>query len=510
MLESLRSFSNCRAILLANRAVSIAFPIVVIAALVNAAAKVGPWFDEFWSLYFSDPTISLHEALFARWALDVHPPLFAFISWLAASARWPHSVLGGRMLNFLPLLLFAAYCAGYWRFNREDRPFLVVFLAGFAALAQFIDAFSEFRSYFLATLAYAALVISLKRLDRAPEDPPGAANGRLLWTGQIVSLFICLNVHFVSALLAVALVGTFAFSSLLRGNRRAFFVHLATGSLCSIPLVATTAFQWPYLTMISQDYWLKTKPFDALVMLARAVVDPIVQTLAMNIAWLGAACLRVLSRQRFTTDDRFALTLLASLLPCAAVIYIYTVATGALTTRYLVPVTLTSIGMLAAGTARAVWSQRLARLLFLIACLAAIIEVTLSTAARPNWNEAARFVAGKQHACPGARVVVLRANIKDQTANVSDTYSLGYGALASRFGIRIEGLDKMPTETRDLTCPDLYWADNQFGAGKSRQAMVDELRERFPPLAGCAVEVHVMQSQAAVFEVSGNPPQCAR
>ncbi|HWU62789.1 MAG TPA: hypothetical protein VN112_12255 [Ensifer sp.] len=510
MSDRLRTVSNLPLILQARQLIALAFPFVLLGSLLYGAWNIGPWFDEFWSFYFSDPSVGLSEAFHSRWTLDVHPPLFSFLSWVASRLGMARTLEAGRMFNLLPLIASAAYFAAVWRLNRDDRAFLATFLPAAAALGQFMAGFVEYRSYFTGVVAFMMLLVSLKRLERSTDDPLSGPNRTLIWTGQIVSLAICLNIHFVTALLAIALVGTFAFAALWRGDRRLFTLHLLTGIACCLPLAATTAAQWTYLSSTSKNFWLKTTQEGALNYIVHSVLSPIGQNAVMRIAWLGALGLRILSRERRQDDDRFAIILMASILSASILVLAYTAATGALTGRYLIPVCLIVVAALASLTGQAIRAYGLMQALFVVACATATIQMGLEAARVTQWNEAARFVSERQKACPGARIAPMRTVLNDATANVEANYEMAYGYLASQWHMKVGALDQMPAAPRDPVCPDYYWADNQFGAKGTEAALQDELLKRFPRLQGCTIQTHIMASEAAVFEVSGEPPQCNR
>ncbi len=510
MSDRIRTASNLPSIIRTRQLIFAAFPVVVLAALLYAAWQTGPWFDEFWSFYFADPAAGLGEAFRSKWTLDVHPPLFSFLAWLAGQLGLPRTLEAGRMLNLVPLLASTAYLAVFWRSNPGDRAFLATFLPAAVALVQFQATFVEFRSYFTGVCAFIVLLACLKRLDRTGEDPLQGTNRGLVWSGQLASLFFCLNLHFVFALLAIALVGTFALAALARGDRRLFALHLLSGIVCCLLLAATTALQWTYLSSISKNFWLKTTPADALGILVMSVLSPVGQSTAMSLAWLGALGLRIVSKRNNRADDRYAVTLVASLIAIAAIVLAYTVASGALTGRYLIPICLVIVAGTAAATAETLRTYPTMRILFLLACTVAIVQTSLEAAREPKWNEAASFVAEKQKTCPGARIVPIRATLQDATANVEANYTMAYAYLADRWKMTVGALDTMPAPPRDPACPDYFWADNQFAGKRPEPALKAELLRRFPQLDGCAIQTHIFRSEAAIFEVSGDPPQCKR
>ena len=510
MTDRLRNVSNLPPFVLLTRLLMVAFPLVALWALVYGALSTGPWYDEFWTLYFSDPAVTLKQALFDRWVVDVHPPFFSFMAWLAAGLNLPRTIEAGRLFNLLPLAVAAAFVVLYWRNNARDRTFLAVYVPAVIALGQFANAFAEFRSYFLSMCAFALLMICLKRIDRRKDDPLVGANRKLVWTGYTVNLLICLNIHFVTAIVSVGLVAAFALAALLRREVALFVTYLLTGLACSLPLLATTGLQWSYLSTMSHDFWLKTSTTDAVILILQAIIMPLFQGLALRLVWLAAFCLRILARTTSRDDDRYAGILILSFLTCSVLLLGYTAATGALTSRYLIPVCVTATAVLSASMAETIVGFRLLHAAFLACCMAAVVQTALASPNALEWNEGADFVAAHQKACPGARIIPMRVNPLDRTANSLASYQLAFEYLARQRGMSIGAVDQPPSTPRHAGCADYYWIDNLPGSNKTADTLQEELLQRFPTLAGCRIEMTPLHNYSVVFAVSGEPPACNR
>jgi hypothetical protein len=510
MSERLRNFSNLPPFVSISRALAFAFAPLLIGMLIYGTYKTGPWYDEFWTLFFSDPAVGFKDAFTNRWALDVHPPLFSFLAWLAANLGLPRTIEAGRLLNFIPMVLAAAFVFLFWKRNPAERPFLAVYFPGVAALWQFPSAFIEFRSYFLALCGYSLLLVCLKRIDRQKRDPLTGSNASLVWSGYAAVLLICLNIHFVTTLLAVGAVATFAFAALLRGDRRLFLTHLALGIACSLPLVVTTLLQWSYLSSMSKDFWLKTSTQEALILFAEAMIIPLVQSTLLQASWLIPLGLRVLQREGNRNDDIFAAILAASFIVGCALVLAYTAATGALTPRYIMPVCITTVALLSALTATLMSRYRLLYAVFLTACLVSAIQTTLQTAQDLKWSEAADYLSARQKACPSARITPVRINPQDRTANGLASYGVAYGYLAKQRGMTIGAVDMPPAAPKSTTCPDYYWIDNLASSGQSTTALSALITKRFPNLNGCNIKMTRFGLDAAVYEVADGAPECQR
>src|ERR1700742_4687521 len=55
---------------------TVSLVVASVAIAITAALTRGPWIDEFWTVWGTEPTLSWHVAFRERWVTDVHPPLF--------------------------------------------------------------------------------------------------------------------------------------------------------------------------------------------------------------------------------------------------------------------------------------------------------------------------------------------------------------------------------------------------------------------------------------------------
>jgi len=98
-------------------------PIIV---MVLAMAFKPLWRDEYWSLFFADPSFSFSELLSGRLRDEVHPPFYYFL-------------LHGWQAHLRQLAIFLLICAGsYWviYFSTEIRPYILLF--SLASISVFI------------------------------------------------------------------------------------------------------------------------------------------------------------------------------------------------------------------------------------------------------------------------------------------------------------------------------------------------------------------------------------
>lgn len=480
----------------------------MIVLLVAAAPRHGPWFDEFWTRFLSDPSIEFGEAFQKRWVADVHPPLFSMMAWLSAQVvRLP--IEKARLLNLTPLAILALYLFLVGKALPRARAFITVFAISVGSSAFFIEYFTEFRSYFTGLCAFAALTVTLIAQDQsAEEEKPGAQT--LLWTGYLVSLLVCLNLHYLTTAVTVVLVGIFGCSAALRGNWRFFGIYLASGILAVLPFVAFVAYQWTVIERITADYWLKTSLPAALNMLIAAIAAPTYsEQLAVAIAWLAAAFI-FLSRKDNPQVGRTIPVLLVAIIAEILMLLVYTWLTAAMTQRYLIPLAILSAALFALILARPIYENRWLLALFLVTNLGSAAFAALPRWNDPRWDEAARYLSERQKSCLGSRIIPMQQNPNDHTPNSIDNYNEAYAYIANKWGLTLGSVDTPSSRPLDASCPDFYWADHFFAAGKNRDTLLAQFSTRWPGLQGCTVTVKAFTSKSAVFEVTGEASVCGR
>lgn len=484
------------------------FGLVLVLLLLLTAPRHGPWFDEFWSRFFSDPSIPLAEAFFGRWVQDVHPPLFSFLARLAAGID-RLSIEHARLLNLAPLLALGIYLVMLGRAVPRERPFLAVLAISVGSSAFFIEYFSEFRSYFTGLCAFTGLTVTLIAMDRVPGGLRGGASP-LLWCGYLVSLAVCLNIHYLTTAMSIILVAVFGVAAFVKGDRCRFVTCLVTGIVATAPFLAFLAYQWATIARISADYWLKTDMPAAARMLVAAVAIPTMGTQgAVAFAWLAAALLFLRSKNTRPVDGTIAVLMIA-IVAEIVMLLIYTKLTAAMTERYLIPLAILSAALFAIILSRQIYETRWLLVLFILTNLGGAVLAALPRWNDPRWDEAARHLAQMQKACPGSRIIPMQQNPDDRTPNTLENYNEAYAYMAQKWGLSLGPVDTASSRPQDPVCVDYYWADHFFATGKSNDTLLAEFARRWPALKGCSITVTTFSDNAAIFDVTGDPPHCAR
>jgi len=475
--------------------------------LIELAPRHGPWFDEFWTRFFSDPSISLAEAFNNRWVADVHPPLFSFLAWMAAHVhRLP--IEQARLLNFVPLGSLATYMVLLGRSHPRERPFLGVLAVSLGSSTFFIDYFVEFRSYFTGLCAFAGLTMTLVAQDR--RQPGDTTGTRLLWCGYAVTLIVSLNIHYLTTAMTVVLVAVFAIAAAIRGEWRRFAIYLVSGIAASAPFIGFVAYQWSTIARITHDYWLKTSMPAAVDMIAKTLVTPTWEAqILVSLAWLASAIL-LWRGKMIARLDRTAVILLVALIAEIGLLLVYTWATAALTERYLIPLSILSASLFSVVLSRPIYETPWLLWLFTITNLLGIVPTAVDRWHDPRWDEAAQYLATRQKSCPGARIVPMQQDLNDHTPNTVQNYNEAYGYMARKWGLTLGEVDTPSPRPRDASCADYYWADHFYGLSQSNETLLAKFGTRWPTLNGCQIKSTAFTSGSAVFEVSGEAPACNR
>lgn len=486
----------------------VAYGLALAAILILTAPRHGPWFDEFWTRFFSDPSISFTSAFADRWVADVHPPLFSFLAWLTAHfGRLP--IEQARLLNLIPLGLLTLYLVLLGKTEPRERAFITIFAISLGSSAFFVDYFVEFRSYFTGLCAFAGLTVTLVAQGRQKPNRPGSASV-VLWCGYALTLIICLNIHYLTAAMTVVMVAVFGIAAAIRREWRRFTIYLITGTLAFAPFIAFVAYQWATIQRISKDYWLKTDIPSALHMFFSAIAAPTSQVQSLvAFAWIAAAILLVRNKTRSRLVPT-ALVLVLAIVAEIATLLVYTWLTSAMIDRYLIPLWVLAVALFSVMLSREIYERGWLLGLFTVTNILGAVTAALPHWNDPRWDEAAQYLSAKQTTCSGARIVPMQQDPNDHTPNTIENYDDAYGYMARKWNLVLGDVDVPSPRPRDPSCPDYYWADHFFGAGKSNEKLLAQFSERWPALKGCKIAVTPLRSGSAVFEVSGEAPGCLR
>ena len=314
-----------------------AWPLATVALAVAAGGLLvrmihsGPWIDEFFTLYATDPGRS-YAQLWAVLRHDNHPPLYNVLIWMLRRLT-DLSIEEGRALNAVPLTACLAYWL--WCFRAErDRPVLAVFLLLFLSAHQLQSQIADFRSYLWLIVTVSSLSLAAWRLL----DPPQGRIGKADSAAFAISLFVTANLHYVGTLYAACLTAALL-AALAHQQRFSLAGGVAAGALALASPAAIFALQQTGVlaSRTGGVFWLKHDLLGGLLTIAKSVV----LNVGANVAALAAAGLAAwgLSRQglrRAAASLRpVELVLAASLTAFLAALLIVSLHTPVISARYL-------------------------------------------------------------------------------------------------------------------------------------------------------------------------------
>jgi hypothetical protein len=442
-----------------QRATVMTFYGLLLAGLIAVAALRGPWLDEFWSLFFAADGLTLPEAFRTRWVLDVHPPLFSFLSF-SVGKLMPLSVHEGRLLNLIPVVLSGAFLWAFWIRNPAERAFIAIFAISVLSSAFSIQLFSEFRSYFSGMIAFAVLLVCLKSL--VEEEAPTGADRLLLWSGLIVSLGACLNLHYITAVITTITVAATGVVLLARGLPRRCLALFATGFLLGLPLVGFALVQRAFLTTTVEDFWIHTTTIGALVVLLKVLS----KTLAGAFLVFAAAGVTLLFPQRGDRDPsgpsddvRASVLWLASAVVSFLVLLAINARVPIMQDRYLVPIAVLLIASASAYASSRIAGSRMLSSLLLANGVVTLAVVGLLIGSRGGWNGSARLVSRHVAECPTSRVFAVMLG-EERVPNAPENRQLAFAAVAGHWGFPIRPVNDASAPSPSGACPDIVWAEH--------------------------------------------------
>ena len=480
-----------------------------IAISIAAALTRGPWIDEFWTLWATDPTIPWGDALRQRWLTDVHPPLYYATSRLMAG--WLGNDIAMRRLQNVPALvglaLFFVYADAAWP---RARRFLAVY-AVLAFSSYFTTGYvAEYRSYHLqfcfGIVFYGCLYAVLR-------DGPFASHRerKVAWGLLAISSVWLVNLHFVTTILTVlSLAGISGFALLLRDRRTALLLW-GIIAIALVPLAVTTAVQAHYLVgRVGGHFWIKTGVLEALAIIAGSLSKGI----GLNVVVLLVAA-RVLLRAETRTllgvtvrtpgrlglDSHDADIVIGAGFVVIAVaslgaVLVANVYTPIIIDRYLVLCSSAFACGLSLIASKVLFGGRSGFALLVGNAALFLIVAGVKLIDEPRWNASAALIAEHVAACPQTRVRPFPFPYVGSLANEAKVLNMAHHVQAERFGFSgsVVEVDAKLSASAAQPCPLALWTENvdwkREGRKGDNRFLFDAAAAALGPLdlSGVAVE----------------------
>lgn len=425
----------------------------VLGFLVWRVAQTAPGLDEYATMWFSDPSVTLGSVYATRWAGETNPPLYYAGVRLVRLFTNP-GIEELRLIHVIPYFGVSAYLLAVAVRCQRHRVYAAVLAALYVSSGTTSHFFPELRSYFLQfsllTVASAALVFL-----RSGELPGRAAH----WAVLVVSLLVVFNLHFTAGLLAGLLAVAAILEALRRGDRRFAASLFAVCCIGVLPTVAFILVNFTTLAGRARDFWITTTPGEALEYMAIVVRGVpsrnVVLLLAVvgGLAWFRERFVAVLEERGYASS--VAVQAAASVL-FLVLLFAANAAKPILITKYLLAVGAPLMSVLALLSVPVL--ERWRWMLLGVAANAAFAAYPLALRPQigPLQAQSDRaVVAGLAASCPGTAVYGLW-----QQAESTGVYELMYRIDADLLGLNLRPrlTDITWTPILDAHCPTILWA----------------------------------------------------
>ena len=426
------------------------------------------WIDELWTLYMSAHGLPFGEMFRERWTHDTHPPLFMMSQWLFGTPIG-ENLIGRRLLNLVPLLLFSGMAMAVARRRGDAMPFFLVFGALVFSSSVLGLNFPELRAYFGQYCASAVLAILLFELTHRDDDlQPGRDTGLAIMI--VGTLLLALNLQYVCAFICGIVVGIFAIDQWRVGHRRWATLLVGTTAVCVGLLFLALWASRPYMAQATTDFWLKRTTGEGIHVLAKMMLLATsynVVAVACGVNGLVAAWhdrRHVLARP----DLRYVLLLAVALAIAAAALLAVNAVKPIMIERYVLPLAPFAAAGLATLAAKPAMRRGVYPLIVALAAVA-IIPVLLRELRRQDWNAGAAVVSAQVRGCAGTRVYgvdrrdLLPAFAGAPLPNQHDivSWSMQYVARQHDYALTMVRPDTGPLQLAPAPCPTIIWVDHE-------------------------------------------------
>ena len=436
---------------------ALAVGLASVAIALAAALTRGPWIDEFWTLFATDPSLTLGDEIRTRWLTDVHPPLSFLLS------RGAAEMLGGNIdvlrLQNLPALLllvgFFLYADRQWRGSRR-----FVMIYGVLVFSSYFSTgyFAEFRSYYWQFVASVCLFGCGYALLR--EDLVGGAREWVTAGGVLLcSALALVNLHFIAALLTAITLGGMAAIAMLQRRTRLALEFCGIGIVAGLPLAATLWVQAPYLMGASgKAFWITTGPLEATGILAGSVAKGI----GLSVAACALATWAVWSGQvRRRADLLIGIGFISIAVTGAALLLAINSFRPVVVDRYLLVCSAAICCGLAILCQDIAFSLRYAFMAILINAALFLGIAGNKLVGEARWNASAAAIGAQVAACPSTDVTAFAYPFPGTLKNEDAVFTMGYRYLARRYGFTVHVAEPGQAAPKPGSgCPTLIWTEH--------------------------------------------------
>ncbi len=249
------------------------------ACLFTIFVNRGPCLDEFWTMWMTDPHLSLKYAYQRRWSTDLHPPLYYFLTWLLRHITNDNFTYV-RLINIFPFVIFIPTLV-LWKKYCGIGPWLATFLTVLVSSPFFLANSVDLRSYYSLTVLGACLVM-LTRIGRSIPAVSILDNKWLIFV-TVVTILISLNLHYSASLVYLWVISVEIIKSMRDRNFRWVVILSATTFIAGLILLWCL---WHTFKTVPNFSYLNTAPSRSAKFIIAGVALSTLPNLGINLAIL--------------------------------------------------------------------------------------------------------------------------------------------------------------------------------------------------------------------------------
>lgn len=457
--------------------------LIVLSIYVNL--NKGPWLDEGYSLFFGLNDRNLVEKFYGVWVLDVHPPLFSFLTYVV-NIFYTLDIYNGRFLNYIPLFFLILYLSIY-RDKKDFFTFSLIASILVLSSSPVYTSFVNFRSYFTANIFFLIYCLSLVNLYQVKSI---TKKDIIFLT---ISTFVCINIHYIYAFIALVLGVGFLFSIFNKKPKEALFFSIIIFSSI-IPLLVFLYIQREFIESTHNSFWIKTNFLGALKTFIYAEISGFIIPCFILILFLIFNLLKGSKKYNFNSLGLvFFISIFLSILGLLIINNIQPI----IIDRYITGVVILSIFSLMFFLGEDIYKVNLNFLTFF--CILILLKSSFQISKSENWYSLIPEIKKSLKICESSKVYPFfdkENTIKrtdNELMNTQTAYYETFNFVASKNNINIQEINDISVKPYTNNCPNIIWFEH------TKSLNDDEIKKNYlPNFSNCSLKIITKNSSIIV------------
>jgi hypothetical protein len=289
-------------------------------------------------------------------------------------------------------------------------------------------------------------------------------SGNGAWAAFFVSVFICLNIHYITALFSSIVLATFGIYFLSKRRIDYFLKFIAIGVLSVIPLLAFAITQFTFLKMTSSTFWIDTSTLEGGAIIFEAITKALVPQFVLSLL-----VLRLIAHNwrngRFSDLNEKGILKFSLLLAVSVALFVSSIVAINLKSpiiqgeRYVIPLAISCLAIISNICELVDFDRTLVQMAFIANCILLTLFFGVRTSSQDRWYASAHIVKQHLDSCPSSRVI---ARVWNPSGVKNEEYvmKLGYEYTSKIFQIPVEHLESVGVSNASRACPDIIWIEN--------------------------------------------------